>query len=245
MKSLSFTICCVLIVFFCTQCGSRSENPTLSVLVVTGGHGYDTLEFGEMFRSMPGLAFDFEDKPGAWDRLGDNSGFDALVFYDMYQDIEDDEKKLFLAQFEKGTGMVFLHHSLGSHQNWPEYQELVGGKFYDLEYTDDTSLVLAYYHDINLNVNVIDTIHPVTKGVVDYEVIDEGYTNIQLMPGLHYLLETNHPQCDRYIGWTQTAVNSKVVYLMGGHDKKAYENESFRLLVENAIRWTAEKLDKS
>ncbi len=54
----------------------------------------------------------------------------------------------------------------------------------------------------------------------DFEVIDEGYTNMELQPGLNYLLQTDHPQCDKYIGWEHKVNNSRVVYLMGGHDHK-------------------------
>jgi len=155
-----------------------------------------------------------------------------------YRDCRD-----FLDEFERGTGMVFLNHSLGSHQDWPGYAKLVGGKFYIEDYTVDTSLILDYYHDINLKVRVIDPDHPVTRGVGDYEVIDEGYVNTELLPGLKTLLETDHSKCDRYVGWTHEVGNSRVVYLMGGHDKRAFENESFSRILENAIRWTSENVN--
>jgi len=75
--------------------------------------------------------------------------------------------------------------------------------------------------------------------VGDFNILDEGYSNIMILPGVKKLLETIHPDCDRYVGWTHNVNNSRVVYLMGGHDKHAYKNESFSRLVENSLRWTA------
>ena len=72
----------------------------------------------------------------------------------------------------------------------------------------------------------------------NFVIHDEGYSNTFQLPGVHNLLETVHPDCDRYIGWSHEVKNSRVVYLMGGHDKYAFENESFIRLLENAIRWT-------
>ena len=230
----------IILLLILPHCMNERGKSPLKVLAVTGGHAYDTAEFEQMFRLMPDVSTTFGEKPGIWQTIRESGPFDVLVFYDMYQPISPEEKELFLGEYERGTGMVFLHHSLGSHQEWPEYEGLVGGKFYIEGYAPDTSLILDYYHDINMKVRVIDPDHPVTKGVTDYEVLDEGYVNTQLMPGLKYLLETDHPKCDRYVGWTHEVKNSRVVYLMGGHDRHAFENESYHRILENAIRWTAD-----
>ena len=134
--------------------------------------------------------------------------------------------------------MVFMHHSLASHPEWPEYVQLIGGKYNLPNHTADTSLRSDYKHDIVLQVRVVDKSHPVTEGLQDFEILDEGYSNTLQLPGVHYLLETSHPDCDRYIAWTHSVRNSEVVYLMGGHDKHAYENPSFRKLLLNAINYT-------
>ncbi len=134
------------------------------MLVISGGHNYDTTEFELMFKAMPGITPEFALKPDAWELLGVESEYDVLVFYDMYQEISQLNKVKFLNEFDKGTGIVFMHHSSGSHQDWTEYSKLVGGKFYMKKYTEDTSLVLGYTHDININVSVLDRNHPVTEG---------------------------------------------------------------------------------
>ncbi|KPL12838.1 MAG: hypothetical protein AMS26_16095 [Bacteroides sp. SM23_62] len=216
----------------------HQDSGKVNLLVVTGGHAYDTAEFIQMFEALPDISFEMALKPEAWKMLAAGKEFDVIVFYDMWRDISDDEKQIFLDEFEKGTGMVFMHHSLASHPEWPEYVQLIGGKYNLPDHTADTSLRSDYKHDIVLQVRVVDKSHPVTEGLQDFEILDEGYSNTLQLPGVHYLLETSHPDCDRYIAWTHSVRNSKVVYLMGGHDKHAYENPSFRKLLLNAINYT-------
>jgi type 1 glutamine amidotransferase len=157
----------------------------------------------------------------------------------MWQEISGQEKEVFLEEFEKGTGIVFLHHSLCSHQEWSGYEQLVGGKYHMPEYTADSNLISDYRHDISLHVEILDTQHPVTSGITNFDIMDEGYSHTSRLPGTHPLLKTDHPDCDSIIGWAHEVMNSRVVYLMGGHDRHAYENESFRKLVSNAINWTS------
>jgi len=99
----------------------------LSILVVTGGHEYDTAEFVAMFDAMENLEIEYALKPEAWELLEGGEEYDAIVFYDMWPDISEEEKQIFLIEFKKGTGIVFLHHSLASHDSWPEYTQLIGG----------------------------------------------------------------------------------------------------------------------
>ena len=218
---------------------SKQCLPETSVMVVTGGHAYDTMAFTQMFKSFGNVNFVMKEKPEAWKSLMEGEEYDALVFYDMWQEINEAEKQVFLDEFEKGTGMVFLHHSLASHQEWPEYTQLIGGKYYVPSYTEDSSRVSGFKHDITLSVSVLDTDHPVTRGIKGFTIPDEGYSNTSTLPGIHPLLGTHHPDCDTIIGWSMDVKNSRVVYLMGGHDRHACENASFRKLVQNAIMWTS------
>ena len=232
---LMLPLCFILLATGCKQ----PHKGRIDLLVVTGGHAYDTAEFIEMLESLPGISFELVLEPDAWKKLAAGREFDVIAFYDMWTEpLTTEEKEIFLREFEKGTGMVFLHHSLASHPEWPEYTQLIGGKYNLPDHTPDTSMWSDFKHDIVLSVSVVDHNHPVTEGVDDYEILDEGYSNITVLPGVHYLLETSHPDCDRHIGWTHQVKNSKVVYLMGGHDKHAYENPSFRKLVYNAIQYT-------
>ncbi len=239
MRSKSLLLLVSLWIMAAMGCKQPKGPGHVDLLVVTGGHGYDTTAFTEMFEALPGISFEMALKPEALKMLAAGREFDVILFYDMWTEpIADDEKNTFLNEFEKGTGIVFMHHSLAAHPEWPEYAQLIGGRYNEPEHTPDTNLRSDYKHDLVLQVRVTDKGHPVTEGVDDFEIRDEGYSNTMQLPGVHYLLETSHPDCDRYIGWTHAVRNSKVVYLMGGHDKYAFEHPSFRKLVLNAINYT-------
>jgi type 1 glutamine amidotransferase len=88
---------------------------------------------------------------------------------------------------------------------------------------------------------VADPTHPVTLDMEDFTIHDEGYSNIKVLPGVIPLLMTDHPDASPLIGWVNTKDHSRVVYLMLGHDKQAYQNPSYHQLISQSIHWLAEK----
>ena len=137
--------------------------------------------------------------------------------------------------------MLFLHHSICSFQDWDGFREIVGGKYIMPNFETDSTLHSGFKHDIVLEMEVVDPLHPVNDGISDFTIHDEGYSNIRINEGIHPLLSTNHPDCAPLVGWVNQAGNSTCVYMMMGHDKHAYENESFRHLVQNAIHWLSDQ----
>lgn len=213
----------------------------LDVLVVTGGHSFDTVQFFNLFKSYETISLDAISQPEA-NRLLEkikSNAYDVLVFYDMWQEITVNQKNAYNKLVENGTGMVFLHHSLVSYQQWDEYKNISGGKYWQEGFTGDSSKLSGYEHDLELDVKILDRDHPVTKDMQDFQIHDEGYSNVEIIPSIIPLLETTHPSCSRYVAWANEYKQSRIIYIMLGHDQKAYENESFRNLVENAIHWVA------
>lgn len=70
---------------------------------------------------------------------------------------------------------------------------------------------------------------------------DAYYGNIHIEPGVHPLLGTKHPDISKTIAWTHKYDQSKVVYVMPGFTKGAYDNPSYRRLLENALRYVARR----
>ena len=213
------------------------------VLVIVGGHSYDTTEFWDMFRSLEDIQFDSVSHPRALEVLGSDAvdGYDVLVFYDFQKGLDEKDSAIYLNLTEKGMPMVFLHHALGTFQKWEGYSDIVGGIIVDRRYTDDSTTVLRYKHDLDLHIQIIKSDHPVTNGLDDFIIRDEGYANVQIKGGIDPLLGTNHPDSDPIVGWTNQYKNSSVVTFMLGHDRHAYENESFRKLINNAIHWLSSR----
>jgi len=236
MKTHYWLILCFTFVSGCMQ--PQKEN--LKVLVVAGGHGYDTLAFQQTFTGMEGLELQFIEQPDANQLIasGGATEFDALVFYDSWKQISEQEKQGYLDLLEKGTGMVFLHHALVSYQNWPEFTQIIGGKYKQPRFEADTLDLSDYKHDINLTL-VTNPDHPITKDVADFNIFDEGYMNLDVIPSVTLLLTTNHQYSDSRMGWAHEVRNSRVVYLLPGHAKEGLHNPSYRQIILNSIRWSS------
>lgn len=211
------------------QC--KPDKP-VSVLVVTGGHVYDTANFLRMWDEMEGVTYDTLIQPSG-NRLYDQpkiASYDVLVFYDMYQEISGEQKEAFLRLLNQGIGVVFLHHSIASYQDWDEYLNILGA-----HYSEDTS---GYQEKLNIPVQIVNPEHPVTAGMSDFEIFDETYFNVRVLPEVTPLLKTNHPQSMPLMGWTHRYGNSTIVYLQSGHDNNAFHDLNYRKLVQQAIVWS-------
>ncbi|MFC2113541.1 family 16 glycoside hydrolase, partial [Bacteroidota bacterium] len=219
---------------------SEKYENELSVLVVTGGHRYDTTEFNQMFESMDNISCDFVFSAGMQEISPEklHEKYDALVFLDMNQEVSDEYKKQYAELTELGTGLVFLHFTLASCQSWDEYHEMVGGKFY-LQSEPDSSLRSGYKTELEMEVKVLDPDHPVTAGITDFTILDAGYNNLYISSSIHPLLGVENPYSAEYVGWTHKYNNSPVVYIMPGYSKIAFSDESYKQLVENSIKFVS------
>ena len=220
-----------------TACLCSCQGPsqaTHQVLIVTGGHDFEREEFFEMFEAMPGISYDEIMHPEANEVYGSSlmDQTDVLVFYDMYQEIDSAQKTAFLRLLEEGKGMVFLHHSLASYQDWPEFERIRGGRYILAEQGGST-----YMHDVDMSVQVVSKDHAVTRGIDDFIIHDEAYGKFTVMQNVQPLLHCSHPESGELIGWAHEYGKSRIVYLQLGHDHHAYEHPSFRQLLSQAIAW--------
>jgi uncharacterized protein len=215
----------------------------LRVLLVTGGHDFQTNQFLDLFRSEPGvrLVHVVHPEAQAWfkpERAGD---YDVLVSYDMWQDISEEAKADLLALVRSGKGLLAMHHCLASYQAWGDYARLIGGKYHLREWTRDGQLQpgSTYRHDVQFQVRVVVPDHPVTRGVSDFTIHDETYGGFEVKPDVTPLLKTDESSSGPVIAWARKEEAGRVVYLQLGHDRLAYENPAFRQIVHQAIRWVA------
>ena len=215
----------------------------VNVLVVLGGHDFDTTEFFDLFNSLEGVDMDSVYYPDAMEVMqsGFTDSYDVLVFYDYMPDLSEADSSVFQILTSQGKPLLFLHHALCSFQQWDGYMTMLGGKYVMPGPGINPEAVSDYRHDIEMEVEVVDKGHPVTLGMEDFSIHDEGYSNISLSPDIMPLLKTDHPDASPMVGWTTISNRSTVLYLMLGHDKLAYENSSFKRLLEQGIVWLADQ----
>ena len=142
----------------------------------------------------------------------------------------------------KGKGLVFLHHSIASYQDWDEFMEILGARYFlkDTVINGEKVPGSTYSHDQDVEVEVIDSKHPVSKGILDFTILDEVYAGCYIAPGVRTLMTTNHPESDGNEVWVNSYGKSLIVYIQLGHDNNAYSNPNYRQLVYQSIQWTAD-----
>ena len=216
----------------------------IKVAVVTGGHGFEREPFFTLFKGYDDIEYvevQLKDHSEIFEDISDWD-YDVIVLYNMTQEISPKRQKNFVKLLKKqGVGLVALHHMLGAFQTWPEYRKITGGKYF-LKATEENR-ASTYKHDIDMNVHIANTSHPITRGMSDFKIHDEGYKYCDFEKNNHVLFTTNHPDCDKTIGWVRRYGKARVCGIMLGHDAAAYANPNFRQLIARSIRWSAGRLD--
>jgi len=214
----------------------------IKIMVVTGGHAYDTLQFFEMFDALRGIEYEHFQQPKANLKLvKDNAeDFDVLVFYDMWKSISDAEKSAYLKLTQEGKPFLFLHHSIASYQDWPEFEKILGGKYVEKGRGVPVEEQSNYEHDVWVYTKV-ENVTPITRGLSEPRFFDEVYGNVRISEDVFPLLKTRHPKSMEIVAWENKYNNSKIIYLQPGHDYRTYQNEEYRKLLLQSIKFLAGK----
>jgi len=229
-------------------CASLVEQPAAARLLNPDAlRGYDAV----VLYDMPGLDFREPNGPAHVEPdAATKAGFRGLL--------------------EAGIGVVALHHAIAAWPAWPEYGEWLGGRFLYRpgEVRGRACLDSGYRHDVAYEATTVAD-HPVLAGVpASFPLTDELYLGevfeadvTPLLRSSHGFVAGNfysasqavagrmfsnegwdHPPGSNLIGWTRTALNSRLVYLQPGDGPAAYADPNLRRLIENAIRWTARRI---
>jgi type 1 glutamine amidotransferase len=222
-----------------------AEPAKTKVLLVTGGHGFEHEPFLKVFSENPRITFTHSEHSkgtaDAFDRP-DLFDYDAVVLYDMPQEINDTQKQRFVELTKKGIGLVVLHHALVSYQHWLEYERIIGGHYPEEDGKGGAvTEQVGYKHDVDHTVKIVAKDHPITAGVSDFPIHDEIYWGFRTGRDITTLITSDHPKSGKPLGWTRTEGNSRVVYLQLGHGPEAYANPNYRRLVAQSIDYVARR----
>jgi len=253
----------------------------LNILVSVKGHPYERDAFAAVFESFDGMSHTLVEQPASQAFMNPDAAapWDVLVFYDMPGiDFSTEPPELvapsealkrdFMKLVSAGKGLVFLHHAIAGWPLWPEYGELIGGRFFYLptECRGTPVLDSGYRHDVTHEVTVVDQQHPVAAGLdTAFSLTDELYLYEVFEDDIAPLLKSSHtfdreqfysaqhavtgkmfcnddwphPEGSALVGWTRQLGDSRIVYLQPGDGPDTFASPHYRRLLENAIRWAA------
>jgi uncharacterized protein len=138
---------------------------------------------------------------------------------------------------DAGKGIVLLHAGVWlNYPTWPEYNaKIVGG--------------MSRGHDRlgEFEVKVLNATHPIVKGVPEsFRITDELYyfnadpagAAIQVLAQTSTSTGTKkeHPSV-----WVVSHPKARIVGIALGHDARAHDLPAFKTLLQNSVKWAAEK----
>jgi uncharacterized protein len=252
MKTIWLVLPCAVLglIAGCNNGASRSAAAAgpdkISVVVVTGGHGFEHDPFFALFQGYDDITYveaAQKDHSELFEDISDWN-YDVIVLYNMSQNITSKRQENFKALLNKGVGLVALHHAEGAFNTWEDYRRIIGARYpLKPQEIDGTQFAVGTYkHDMDMNVFIRDAKHPITRGMENFQIHDETYKGIWFAKDNHILLTTDHPDSDATIGWTRRYGKARVAFIQLGHDSKAYANPNYRQLVARSIRWAAGEL---
>ena len=211
-----------------------SDNDSIKVAVITGGHFFDVPGFHAIFRDMPQVDSYIQLEANWAADVGQAlDTYDVFLFYNMPRGLPEERTRPVLEKLgESGQGIFLLHHAILAYEQWPFWSDLVG--------ISDRSF--GYDHEQDLSVQIADPAHPITQGIEPWQMVDETYSMASAGKDSHRLLTTDHPRSMSVLGWTRQFRNARVFCFQSGHDNLTYADPNFRRTVLRGIQWCAGRI---
>ena len=215
---------------------------TLQAAVLVENHPYNVIKFQEMFDSFTDCKCYIQPVDLFVQDNDNKNKYDTVLWYNINWDMPKKggvlQKYLENEAGAGSQGIILIHHALLNFQNWDLYTEICGlrerGAGIDFKYT----------HDETVRQRILDPNHPITSGVSDFTIIDETYNLGEPgEPGNHLLISTDNEKSMKTLAWTRKYKNSRVFLYASGHDNRAYDDENYRKIIHQALRWTAGRIN--
>jgi len=224
--------------------GESFDNTSdIKLAVVTGHHPFDVPRFADLFYDMPGVRAYMQDICEFATDVGKvRDAYDAVLFYMMRMPTPGDErdwwdKNIRQALEHLGTteqGIVVLHHSLLAFREWHHWSDLVG--------IEDRT-IRSYHFGEQVTSQIVDSEHPITRGIEPWTMIDETYVVNDAADGNQILITYDNPKSMKTIAWVRQFGAARVFCYEAGHDAQTYRDPNFREVLRRGIAWVSHRLD--
>lgn len=180
--------------------------------------------------------------------------FDGLiqnyVNWNEPQGVSNDEKNGFLRFVNSGKGLSIIHYANGAFHyslpgaegfHWEEYHEIMGRSWT----SDDKAEVTSQHDDYGkFVVEVVNNNHPITRGITNFETVDELYYNQIGEREVNILargLSKNTKRKEPLIWTYKLPSKTRVFQSLLGHDKAGY-SPIVKEVTRRGIFWTVKNL---
>lgn len=220
---------------------SMANAAATRVLIVTGGHEYDTTAFNAMWNSFPEVEYTVRSQAYGHEVFENVTGwdYDVLVFYNHQNPgtrLTETHKNNYQTLIGKGVGMLVLHHAVAAYPHWPEFEALAGVKYRSASYYTDT--LSEYKMPVSIPCSLAESTHPLAGAVTSsFSVSDEMYFKMRFATDNRTLLATSYAGAQGPVAWTRKRGNSRVFTTTLGHGSSIFSSAPFRKMLEQAVAW--------
>lgn len=163
--------------------------------------------------------------------------YDVIINNSLFQEPTAEQLEAFYQFIESGKSYFAIHAGLVSFLNSDQYTEMIGGRFIN---HDDIKTFTVNASDYWYGWETEDKgyKHPVVRELEDFRTLDELYMvqfntdDLEVIARAEY-----HP-----IMWTRNWGKGKVLCLTLGHGQYSQENEGFKSLFTNGVKWLTGRL---
>lgn len=228
----------VLLAWADTRNGIAQHEFTSHALSVIERLGYESGAYDTFIRTDSNIAaMDPKRTTGEPASGGPNLRMADAIFFLGHRDvpIDDQQKKDILSFVRDGKGFVAAHTGLTAFESWPEFGELLGGR-YDGHPWHAPGTVINEAADF-----------PATKHLPPtFTLNDEFYQAKEFSPNARVLLRLDvgkmppHAELRNQgfpLAWAKTYGKGRVFYSSFAHDASTWDNRDVALMYFEAIKW--------
>ncbi len=239
----------VLLAWADTRNGIAQHDSTSHALAVIERLGYESGAFDTYIRTDSNIAaMDPKRTTGEPASGGPNLRMADAVFFLGHRDVPiDEQQRADLLKFvrDDGKGFVAAHTALTAFEGWPEFGELLGGRYDGHPWNDTTGPV------INEGTDFPATKHfPKTFVFTDefYQPKAFSRANSRVLLRVDVAKMPPNPEVhvkdgDLPIVWAKTYGKGRVFYSSLGHDAATWDNRDVGQMYLEAIKWALGLVD--
>ena len=243
---LSFFLTLIIMIILPVAIIARDNSDVLRILLFSGRNNHDwektTPVLKQIFENSGRFVVDVTNDPSTYDEL-------SFVDYDVivsnwcaWPEVTGARwgaktEKAFLDFVRKGKGFVLFHAASATHQDWPEFQQLIGATW-KLDVTGHGRI-----HTFKVQNN--DNNHPVTKGMKDFWIKDELWHRMATQPGINVLCNALSEKENGGSGKIEPVVictelqKGRCFYNILGHNVETMQNSGWQTLMLRGTEWAA------
>ena len=129
-----------------------------------------------------------------------------------------------LDHLDRGGGLLCMHSASICFDDWQGWPRVLGGSW---------TWPKSHHPPLGWTGVRVHGTHPVVEGLRDFDVVDEVYSDLDVLPDVEPLASAN----GQPLVWARPVRRGRVFYDALGHDTRSYDNEIHRTMLQRAAMW--------